>query len=326
MKLPRRQFLYLAAGAAAMLAMPHIARAQAYPWRPVRVIVPFAPGGPNDVLARLVAQKLTERHGRQFFIENIAGASSNIGTGQAAKAAPDGYTILITSDAFAINPAFFDKVPYEPFKDFQPVTLAVSFSHVLAINPSVQARTMKELVALIKASSGKYNFASPGTGTAPHLVGEQLRQSLGLDLVHIPFNGGGPAVASVVAGQTPIYIGSPIPAVPQIKDGKLRAVAVTGKMRAQALPDVPTMAESGFPDIEVRSWIGVLAPMGTPKDIVTSLNSDIAKIIELTDVKDRLASIGFEAVASTPEDFSRQIKIEFEKWGKVIRAGNIKPE
>jgi tripartite-type tricarboxylate transporter receptor subunit TctC len=157
-------------------------------------------------------------------------------------------------------------------------------------------------------------------------VGEQLRQSLGLDLVHIPFNGGGPAVASVVAGHTPIYIGSPIPAVPQIKDGKLRAVAVTGKMRAPALPDAPTMAESGFPDIEVRSWIGVLAPIGTPKDIVTSLNSDIAKIIELTDVKERLASIGFEAVGSTPEDFARQIKFEFEKWGNVIRAGNIKPE
>jgi tripartite-type tricarboxylate transporter receptor subunit TctC len=326
MKFPRRQFLHLVGGTLTLPAVSRFALAQTYPTRSVRVIVPFAPGGPNDVLARLIAQKLSERHGRQFFIENIAGASSNIGTGHAAKAAPDGHTILITSDAFAINPAFFDKVPYEPFKDFQPVTLAVSFSHVLAINPSVQARTMQELVALIKASSGKYNFASPGTGTAPHLLGEQLRQSLGLDLVHIPFNGGGPAVASVVAGHTPIYIGSPIPAVPHIKDGKLRALAVTGKMRAQALPDVLTMAESGIPDIEVRSWIGVLAPMGTPKDIVTSLNSDIAKIIELPDVNERLASIGFEAVGSSPEDFSKQIKFEFEKWGRVIRAGNIKPE
>ena len=209
MKLPRRNFLHLAAGAAALPAVARIARAQAYPTRPVRAVVAFAPGGVTDTFGRLMAQKLTEQLGKQVYVENIAGASGNIGTGQVAKAVPDGYTILFAFSSHVVNPTLFARVPYDPIKDFDPVTLAVASTTVLAVNPSVPAKTVKELVDLIKANPGKYSFGSAGAGTQAHLAGEQFRLSLGLDLVHVPFGGGGPAVAAVVAGHTPISFGSP---------------------------------------------------------------------------------------------------------------------
>jgi tripartite-type tricarboxylate transporter receptor subunit TctC len=326
MEFPRRRFLQLASVAAALPTLSQPARAQAYPTRPVRLIVGFAPGGPTDVFARVIAAKLGENLGKQFYVDNITGGTGNIATGQAAKAAPDGYTVLFAFSSFVVNPTLFDRVPYDPYKDFEPVTLAVSSTTVLSINPSVPAMTVADLVALIRTGSGKYSFATGGTGSQTHLAGEQFRLSLGLDLVHVPFNGGGPAIAAVVAGHTPIGFNALTPAVPQIKEGKLRALAVTSKTRSQILPDVPTMTEAGYPDIAGDSWVGVLVPAGTPKEIVTLLHREIAKIIALPDMKERLATLGFEPVVSTPEEFASRIRVEIETWGNVIRAANIKAQ
>jgi tripartite-type tricarboxylate transporter receptor subunit TctC len=326
MGLQRRRFLQLASAAAALPTLPQSARAQAYPTRPVRLIVGFAPGGPTDVFARVIAQKLGENLGRQFYVDNITGGTGNIATGQAAKAAPDGYTVLFAFSSYVVNPTLFDRVPYDPYKDFEPVTLAVSSTTVLSINPSVPAKTVADLVALIRAGSGKYSFATGGTGSQTHLAGEQFRLSLGLDLVHVPFNGGGPAIAAVVAGHTPIGFNALTPAVPQIKEGKLRALAVTSKTRSQILPDVPTMTEAGYPDIAGDSWVGVLVPAETPKEIVALLHREIAGIIALPDMKERLATLGFEPVVSTPAEFASQIRLEIETWAKVIRAAKIKAQ
>jgi tripartite-type tricarboxylate transporter receptor subunit TctC len=324
MKLPRRKFLYLAAGAAAQPAVARIARAQSYPARPVRVIVPYAPGGPTDVFGRLIAQKLSEQLGRQFFVENIGGAGGNIGMGRAARADRDGHTVVMVATPLAINPSLYDSVPFDPIKDFDPVTLAVSTTTVLAVHPSVPAQTTRDLVALIRANPGKYSFASPGTGTPSHLLGELFRLSLNLDLVHVPFNSGGLAIGSNLAGHTPISFGTPPPALPHLKDGKLRALAVTSKARVPTLPDVPTMAEAGYPDVEGESWFAVAVPAGTPKEIVALLNREIVKAMALPDVKERLATLGFDSIASTPEEFGARIRTDTEKWGKVIRAANIK--
>jgi tripartite-type tricarboxylate transporter receptor subunit TctC len=288
------------------------------------MIVGFAPGGPTDVFARLIAQKLSESLGKQFYVDNITGASGNVATGHAAKAAPDGHTLLAAFSTHVVNPILFDKVPYDPNKDFDPVTLAVSSTTVLSVNPSVPAKTVKDLVALIKENAGKYSFASGGTGSPTHLAGEQFRLSLGLDLVHVPFNGGGPAIAAVVAGHAPIGFNALTPAVPQIREGRLRALAVTSKTRSQSLPDVPTMTEAGHPDIQGDSWVGVLVPAGTPKEIIVLLHREIAKIIAVPDMKERLATVGFEPVVSTPEEFAKQMKVESATWAEVIRAAKIK--
>jgi len=326
MKLPRRQFLHLAVGAAALPAISRVAWAQAYPTRPVRVIVPYAPGGPTDVFGRLIAQKLSEQLGRQFFVENIGGAGGNIGMGRAARADRDGYTVVMVATPLAINPSLYDSVPFDPIKDFDPVTLAVSTTTVLAVHPSVPAQTTRDLVALIRANPGKYSFASPGTGTPSHLLGELFRLSLRLDLVHVPFNSGGLAIGSNLAGHTPLSFGTPPPALPHLKDGKLRALAVTSRTRVPTLPDVPTMAEAGYPDVEGESWFAVAVPGGTPKEIVALLNREIVKAMALPDVKERLATLGFDSIASSPEEFGARIRTDTEKWGKVIRAANIKAE
>jgi tripartite-type tricarboxylate transporter receptor subunit TctC len=290
------------------------------------MIVPYAPGGPTDVITRLLAQKLSEHVGKQFFVENIGGGGGNIAMGRAARMAPDGYTLLVVNPSYVINPTLYDKVPYDLHKDFDPVTLAVATTLVLTVHPSVTARTVSELVALIKASPGKYSYASPGTGTPGHLVGETFRLSLGLDLVHVPFNSAGLAVGSAVAGHTPICFASPSPAAQQVDDGKLRGLAVTSKARSQALPDVPTMAEAGYPDIAGDNWQAVVVPAGTPTEIIAYLHREIIKIIALADVRERLAVLGFEPVASTPEEFAARAKLEFETWAKVIRASGIKAQ
>jgi tripartite-type tricarboxylate transporter receptor subunit TctC len=322
MKLLRRQFLHLAFGAAAS----RIATAQTYPARPVRIIVPFAPGGPTDVFSRIAAQKLSERLGKQFYVENLGGGGGNVGMGQGARAAPDGHTLIVVPPNIVVNPALYDKVPYDPYKDFDPVTIAVTSTEVLAANPSLPVQSVKDLVALIKSSPGKYSYASPGTGTPGHLVGEQFRLSLGLDLVHVPFNSAGLAVGSTLAGHTPISFTTPPPVVPQVKDGKLRALAVTRKSRSPALPDVPTMAEAGYPDIEGEAWFAVIVPAGTPREIITLLHREIVEIIALPDVKERLAAIGFEPIGNTPEECAAQFRTEIAKWGKVIREAGIKAE
>jgi tripartite-type tricarboxylate transporter receptor subunit TctC len=322
----RRQFLTLAGGALAGFAVPRVTQAQSYPARPVRVIVPFAPGGPTDVFARLTAQKLSEQLGKHFYVENLGGAGGNIGTVRAAQAAPDGYTVLVTAPNHVVNPVLYKQVSYDPSKDFDPVSLAVTTAVVLTVNPSLPVQTVKELVDLIKSHPGTYSYASPGIGTPPHLIGELFRLSLGLDLVHIPFNGGGLAIGSAVAGHTPISFSSMAPAVPQVKDGKLRALAVSTKRRSQALPDIPTMAQAGYPDIEGDSWFAVVVPAGTPKEIVTLLNREIVKIVALPDMAERLATLGYEPVASSADECAAQFRMEMAKWAKVIRAAGIKPE
>jgi tripartite-type tricarboxylate transporter receptor subunit TctC len=319
MKLPRRNFLQLAAGAAVLPAVSCIARAQAYPARPVRVIVPYAPAGTTDIIARLIAQALSEQVGKQFYVENIPGAGGNIGMARAAQATPDGYTMVVVPPNYVINPSLYDKVPYDSHKDFDPVTLAVTTTVVLTINPSLPANTVKDLVALINAHPRKYSYGSGGPGTPGHLVGEQLRLSRGLDLVHVPFNSAGLAIGSAVAGHTSIAITAPAPALPPVNEGKLRALAVTSKKRARALPEVLTMSEAGF-----DNWLGVLVPARTPKEIITALNSAIAKVLTRPDTQERLAALAFEPVGSTPEEFANRAKTDFETWGKVIRASKIK--
>jgi tripartite-type tricarboxylate transporter receptor subunit TctC len=288
--------------------------------------VAFAPGGVTDTFTRLMAQKLSENLGQQFYVDNVTGASGNIGTALAAKAAPDGYTLLFAFSSYAVNPTLFDKIPYDPDRDFDPVTLAVTSTTVLTVNPTVPARSVKELVELIKANPGKFSYSTAGAGTTAHLTGEQFRILLGLDLVHVPFNGGAPAIMAVVGGHTPIGFSSPAASIAQIQQGNARALAVTGKARSQIMPDVPTMAEAGYPQIVGESWVGVLVPAGTPKDIISLLQREIAKIIAVPAMKARLADLGYDPVASTPGEFAARIKAEIATWAQVIRSAHIKPE
>jgi tripartite-type tricarboxylate transporter receptor subunit TctC len=290
------------------------------------MIVPFGAGGNADVLGRIIAQKLSERLGEQFYVENVSGAGGNIGVGRAAQAAPDGYTILVTPPNYVINPALYGKVPYDPRTSFDPVTLAVSSTVVLAVNPAEEARTINGLIARIKRDPSKFNYATAGVGSPGHMVGEMLRQSLGLDIVHIPYESAGSAIASVVAGHTTICLAAPAPIVPQVNDGRLRALAVAYRTRVQALADVPTMAEEGHPDIEFDNWFGVLVPAGTHGDIIELLNREIAASMTVPDVRARLVTLGFDPVASTSTEFRKQIDVELKKWDKVIRTANIKAQ
>jgi len=321
----RQNWLRVAATAVALAAVSPITMAQSkYPTRPVRVIVPFPPAGAVDVVARPLIQKLSERLGQQFYVENIAGAGGNIGTGQAAKAPADGHTILMAFSSYVVNPTLYDKLPFDPDRHFDAVTLAAITPTTLIVNPTVPAKSVKELVDLIRTSPGKYSFAHAGLGTQGHLTGEQLRLKLSLDLVPVPFGGGGPTVVSVLGGHTPIGFVALGPAAPNIKDGKLRALAVTGKARSAVLPDVPTMAESGYPDIVGDNWVGVLVPAGTPSEITTLLHREIVQILRDPEMEGHLAALGYESVASTPGEFSELIRAETEMWGKVIKATNIK--
>jgi tripartite-type tricarboxylate transporter receptor subunit TctC len=293
-----------------------------YPNRPVKIIVPFAPGGVTDVMARLLGQKLSENLGKEFYIDNRAGAGGNIGTGVAASAPADGYTLVLTSSSYVVNPSLHAKIPYDPNKDLIPITISAVSPNVLVVNPNLPVHNVTELIDYIK-KSGNQSFASAGVATTPHLSGELFRLSLGLDMVHVPFGGAGPALQSVVAGHTPIaFTGFP-PAVPLIKAGNVRALAVTSAKRLSALPDLPTMAEAGVKDQEAETMLIILVQSATPKPIVDLLYREIAKIVALPEMRERLATLGFEPLASTPEASAVRVREELARWAKVIRDAKI---
>lgn len=300
--------------------------AQTYPDKPVRVIVGFAPGGPTDVIARIVADKLSASLGKQFYVVNQPGAGSNTATGLVATSPADGYTLLVVSTGFVVNPSLFAKVPYDPVKDFAPITIVAVSPNVVTVHPSVPAKSMKELIEVIKANPGKYSFAAPGAGSTPHLSGEIFRLAFGLDLPTVQFTGAGPAMQSTLGGHTPVAFSAVPPAAPQIKEGLLRGLAVTAAKRSSALPDVPTMAEAGITGQEAYTLTGILAPAGTPQEVIALLHREIVKLVAQPDVQKRLDDLGFEVVANTPEEFAVRIKSEMEKWGKVIRDAKIKAE
>jgi tripartite-type tricarboxylate transporter receptor subunit TctC len=318
----RRRFLQLVTAAITLPIAP-LALARDYPTRAVRVIVPVAPGGANDTTTRLVMQKLSESLRQQFYVENQAGAGGNIGMGLAARAPADGYTVLAAASSFVINPNLYGKIPYDPAKDFAPVTLVCSTPHVLVVHPSLAASNVKELIGLVKANPGKFSYASAGTGTPAHLAGELFRISFDLDLIHVPFGGGGPAMTSAIGGHTPIAFSALSTAAPNVKAGTVRALGMMSDKRSAVLPDVPTMAEAGAPGQEAVVITGILVPAATPKEIVELLHGEIVKAMMLSDVRERLASLGFDPVTDTPEEFAQWIGAEISKWGRVIRAAGI---
>ena len=326
----RARRLVIAALILAAMAAIHTSPAAAadpYPNKPVKILIGFAAGGPTDVVARMVAQKLSESLKQQFVVENRPGAGSNIAMGLAARSAPDGYTLLFVSSAYVVNPTLYGaNVTYDPYKDFAPITVAADAPNAVFVNPSVPAKTMKELIDVVRANPGKYSIATAGMGTTPDLAAELLRMSFKLDAVRVPFNGGAPSVQSVLQGQTPIGIGAIPPATQLIKSGQLRGIAVAAKHRAPALPDVPTMTESGIADQDSDTFAAMLAPAGTPQPIIDLLHRETVRALADPSVKDRLIELGFDPVGNTPAQFTAQIKEEIEKWGKVIKAANMKVE
>jgi tripartite-type tricarboxylate transporter receptor subunit TctC len=300
--------------------------AQPYPNKQVRVVVGFAAGGPSDVIGRIVAQKLSEALGQQFYVENVGGAGGNTAAAQVARATPDGYTIHIVSTGFMVNMSLYAKVPYDAIKEFAPVTLVAYSPNVVVVNPSVPAKDIKELVQLIRDNPGKYSFAGPGVGSTPHLSGEQFRLAFRLDLVHVPFTGAGPAIQATIGGHTPIAFTALPPALAAAKDGKLRVLGVATPARAASMPDVPTFAEQGITDQDADTLTGLVVPIGTPKEIVDLLQREIAKAVAQPDVKEKLAALGFVPVANKPEEFGQRIKAEIEKWGKVVRDAKLRVE
>src|SRR5215469_1541081 len=325
MKLPRRNFLHLAAGAAALPAVSRIARAQAYPTRPVRIIVGYAPAGGTDITARLIGQWMSERLGQQFIVENRPGANSNIATEAAVRAPDDGYTLLMVSAACAINATLYDKLNFNFIRDIAPVAAIIRLPNVMEVNPSFPARSVPEFIAYAKANPGKVNFASGGNGTGQHVTGELFKVMTGVNMVHVPYRGGAPAVTDLLGGQVQVYFGVLNASIEYIKTGKLRALAVTTAMRSPALPDVPVVADF-VPDFEASDWYGIVAPKNTPAEVVNKLNREINASLADPMMKTRLADMGGTTLAGSPADFGKLIADETEKWGKVIRAANIKPE
>jgi tripartite-type tricarboxylate transporter receptor subunit TctC len=325
MKLPRRKFLHLAAGAAALPFAPHVARAQAYPARPVRMIVPLPAGGSTDISARLVAQRLTDRLGQQFVVENRPGAGTNIGTEAVVRASPDGYTFLIATGANAVGATLYQNLNFNFINDIAPVAGLVRVPFAMDVNPSVPAKTVPEFIAYAKANPGKINMASAGIGTSPHMAGELFKMMAGVNLTHVPYRGGAPALTDLLGGQVQVMFGTIPEAIESIRAGKLRALAVTAATRAEALPDVPTVADY-VPGYEASTWFGVGAPKGTPRDIIDKVNKEINAILVDPKLKAQFADMGATPLVLSPNELRRLIAEETEKWGKVIRTANIKPE
>ena len=323
MPLARRKLLQLAAAAPLVSLRLESAGAQAYPSRPVRIIVTTGPGGQGDITARLLAAKLSETLGQSFYVENIGGGGGNIAIGAAARAAPDGYTILAATSNLAINPHLYTKVPFDPQKDFAPISLLCSSPHLLVVHPSVPAITAKELIALAKAKPGTLTFASAGRGTPAHLAGELFKLTFNLDITHIPFNGGGPATAATVGGHVQLAV----PALPTsstyVRGGQLRPLGLFSSRRASAMPDIPTMVEATGQDLPADIVTGFVVPAGTPKPIVDLLHREVVKVMAAPDVRKRLADMGFDPVASSPEEFAEWVRTETVRWGNVIRGAKI---
>lgn len=314
-------------GAAALLAIAAGASAQDFPSRPIRILVPSTPGGSVDTLARLVGNNLAERWKQQVVVDNRAGAGGIIAGELTAKAAPDGYTLIMaTIAAMVTNVSLAKKLPYDPVRDFAPVTLVASQQIVLLVTPSLPAKSIKELIALAKAKPGQLTFASAGTGSGGHLSGELLKLLAGIDLTHVPYKGISPAIVDVISGQVSMTFASIISGTPHVKSGKLRALAVTGAHRSPALPDMPTMVEAGVPGYESSTWYGLLAPKGTPRPVVDKLNKEVVAIVNLPDIKSHLLAEGAEPVGNTPEQFGALIRAEIDKWGKVIRAAGLRAD
>ena len=325
----RREFLGSAAAALAAIALiafaPSSAHAQAYPAKPIRFVIPFAPGGPADIIARLTGQKLTEILGQPVVVESRAGAGGNIGAAAVAKSAPDGYTVLVTTSAFAVNVSLSPNSGYDAERDFIPVAVVARQANLIFVHPGLPAKNLAELLALAKNS--KLAFSSPGSGTTPHLTAENLFNVISrLDMPAIHFRGAGPAIAAVVAGEPPVGAGAVATPLPFVKSGRLRALAVSSATRVAALPDVPTFAESGFPGVQDDTWIGLFLPSGTPPAIVQKLNESVNQALQNPDMRERLGALAFEPVGGSPREFADYVKAEIAKWGKVVREGNIKAE
>jgi tripartite-type tricarboxylate transporter receptor subunit TctC len=307
----------------AALALAGSAAAQTYPNKPIKMIVTFAPAGPTDVIGRVIAQKVSESWGQQVVVENIAGAGGNIGVAAAARMPADGYTVVVVSTGYIINPSLYAKVPYE-FKDFTPVSLVAQSPDVLSVNPAVPAKTVQELIALIKSNPSKYNYAQPGVGSTPHLSAELFKLKFALDLTMVPFGSAAPAITSTIAGHTPVAFTALPPAVANIQEGKLRGLAVLSAKRTPELADVPTMAEAGVPDLESNTLTGIVVPAGTPKDIIERWHREIVRIVALPEVNANLRTLGFDPIATSPEEYAERIKTEAAKWGKVAHDANIR--
>jgi len=303
------------------------AQGQSYPVRPLRIIVPFPPSGPNDIFARLTAQKLQEVLGQQTIVDNRGGGGGTIGAELAARANPDGYTLFFGGAAvLSINPSMGRKLAYDPLKDFSPISLIATAPSVLVVHPGFVARSVKDLIAIAKAKPGQINYASAGVGTNPHLAGELFKVMAGVDLVHVPYKGGGPATVDLLAGQVPIYFSGISLALPHVQDGKLRALAVTSLKRTVLMPQMPTVAESGLPGYEVSNWYALLGPARISPPRVAMLNAALLKGIAMPDARKLMLDLGADPVGSTPEELTRYIGVEIEKWTKVIRAANIRAE
>jgi tripartite-type tricarboxylate transporter receptor subunit TctC len=321
--LARRHFLRLAGYAVALAAGTGVAWPQTYPSRPVRVIVPFSPGGAVDIIGRIVAQKLSDSLGAQFYVENIPTGATNVANGITAKSPPDGHTLLFVTSSFVINPSYYRKINYDAVKDFAPIALTAVSPHVLSVNSLMPVTSVKDLIALVKRNPGKYSYASAGTGQSAQLAAELFKLAYGLDIVHVPFNGGAPAMAATIGGHTEIAFNALPSAASFIKDGKVRALAMTSAQRDPEFPEVPTFAEAGVPNQESAFFVGVVAPAGTPREIVDRLNRELVRIIALPDVKEKLTFIGYTAETDTPDQFAAMMKAEIEQWAKVIRESKI---
>jgi tripartite-type tricarboxylate transporter receptor subunit TctC len=325
MKLPRRKFLHLAAGVAALPAMPRIASALDYPTRPARIIVGYAAAGPTDITGRLVGQWLSERLGQQFIVDNRPGAGSNIGTELVVQAAPDGYTLLLVTTTNAINATLYDKLNFNFIRDIAPIGSIMRTTNVMLVNPSSLVKTVPEFISYAKANPGKINMATAGVGSPPHVYGELFKAMAGVDLISVHYRGGGPGLVDLLAGQVQVMFEGITSSIGYIRAGKLRALAVTSAHRSDALPDIPTVGEF-VPGYEASGWFGLGAPKNTPAQIIDTLNREIDAELADPAMKARIADLGGLPTPMTPAEFAKFIADETEKWGKVIRAANIKPE